>query len=53
MKRQSGIPLKDVLEYEKHKVDLAEDGIAGVEMFSNEKYDVVLCDIKMAQYGWY
>ena len=39
--------LKDVLEYEKHKVDLAEDGIAGVEMFSNEKYDVVLCDIKM------
>ncbi len=39
--------LKDVLEYEKHKVDLAEDGIAGLELFGEEQYDVVLCDIKM------
>lgn len=39
--------LKDVLEYEKHKVDLAEDGIAGLEMFEQQQYDVVLCDIKM------
>ena len=39
--------LKDVLEYEKHTVDLAEDGTTGLEMFSKEKYDVVLCDIKM------
>lgn len=41
--------LKDVLEYEKHEVDLAEDGPKGIEMFSNNQYDVVLCDIKMAR----
>jgi len=40
--------LKEVLEYEDHKVDLAEDGIAGIDMFSKESYDIVLCDIKMA-----
>ncbi len=39
--------LKDVLEYEKYEVDLAEDGAGGLEMFRNNKYDVVLCDIKM------
>jgi two-component system, NtrC family, nitrogen regulation response regulator NtrX len=39
--------LKEVLEYENHKVDLASDGIEGVEMFTKNKYDVVLCDIKM------
>jgi two-component system, NtrC family, nitrogen regulation response regulator NtrX len=41
--------LKEVLEYEKHEVDLAEDGIKGIEMFSANLYDVVLCDIKMAK----
>jgi two-component system nitrogen regulation response regulator NtrX len=41
--------LKEVLEYEKHEVDLAEDGIKGIEMFSANAYDVVLCDIKMAK----
>jgi two-component system nitrogen regulation response regulator NtrX len=41
--------LKDVLEYEKYEVDLAEEGAAGIEMFSQETYDVVLCDIKMAK----
>ena len=39
--------LKEVLEYENHKVDIAVDGIEGLEMFSKNKYDVVLCDIKM------
>ena len=39
--------LKDVLEYEKHVVDLAEDGPTGLELFSNNTYDIVLCDIKM------
>ena len=39
--------LKEVLEYENHKVDLATDGMEGLEMFSKTKYDVVLCDIKM------
>ena len=41
--------LKDVLEYEKYEVDLAEEGAAGIEMFLQETYDVVLCDIKMAK----
>jgi len=41
--------LKEVLEYEKHEVDLAEDGMKGLEMFSSNSYDVVLCDIKMAK----
>lgn len=41
--------LKEILEYEKHIVDLAEDGIIGIEMFQNNSYDVVLCDIKMPQ----
>lgn len=39
--------LKEVLEYENHQVDLASDGIEGLEIFSKNKYDVVLCDIKM------
>jgi len=39
--------LKEVLEYEKHEVDLAEDGPSGIELFSSNTYDVVLCDIKM------
>ncbi len=41
--------LKEVLEYEKHEVDLAEDGPKGLEMFAANSYDIVLCDIKMAK----
>jgi two-component system nitrogen regulation response regulator NtrX len=41
--------LKEVLEYEKHEVDLAEDGPTGLELFSANTYDIVLCDIKMAK----
>jgi DNA-binding NtrC family response regulator len=41
--------LKEVLEYEKYEVDLAEDGPTGLEMFSANTYDIVLCDIKMAK----
>lgn len=41
--------LKEVLEYEKYEVDLAEDGPMGLEMFSANSYDIVLCDIKMAK----
>jgi len=41
--------LKEVLEYEKHVVDLAEDGPKGLEMFAANNYDIVLCDIKMAK----
>jgi two-component system nitrogen regulation response regulator NtrX len=41
--------LKEVLEYEKHEVDLAEDGLSGLELFNTNSYDIVLCDIKMAK----
>lgn len=39
--------LKDILEYEKYQVDLAENGPTGLEKIKNGEYDVVLCDIKM------
>lgn len=39
--------LKEILEYEDFKVDLAEDGKKGLEMFSKTSYDLVLCDVKM------
>ena len=39
--------LKDILEYEKYEVDLAEDGNKGIEKVRNAEYDIVLCDIKM------
>lgn len=39
--------LKDILEYEKYEVDLAEDGNKGIEKVKGAEYDVVLCDIKM------
>ncbi|MFT4660021.1 MAG: two-component system nitrogen regulation response regulator NtrX [Patiriisocius sp.] len=39
--------LKEILEYEKHVVDTAEDGIEGLKMLETGKYEIVLCDIKM------
>jgi len=39
--------MKDVLEYEKYDVFEAEDGILGLEMIKNNKFDLVFCDIKM------
>ena len=39
--------LKEVLEYEKHTVDLAIEGMEALELFRNNQYDIVLCDIKM------
>lgn len=39
--------LKEILEYEKNEVVLAENGPEGLELFDNEKFDIVLCDIKM------
>jgi len=39
--------LKDILEYEKHQVDLADAGPGGLELFNQNSYDIVLCDIKM------
>ncbi len=39
--------LKEILEYEEHEVDAAVDGFEGLEMVEQNRYDVVLCDIKM------
>jgi two-component system nitrogen regulation response regulator NtrX len=39
--------LREILEYEKYKVDDASDGIEGLQMIEKEKYDIILCDIKM------
>jgi DNA-binding NtrC family response regulator len=39
--------LREILEYEKYQVDEAADGIEAIAMIEKEKYDIVLCDIKM------
>ena len=39
--------LREILEYEKYNVEEAADGIEGLEKISNDKYDLILCDIKM------
>ncbi|MEY3450890.1 MAG: hypothetical protein RL711_715 [Bacteroidota bacterium] len=39
--------LREILEYEKYIVEEAKDGEEGLEMITNNHYDVVLCDIKM------
>ncbi|MBZ9787793.1 sigma-54 dependent transcriptional regulator [Psychroflexus sp. CAK57W] len=41
--------LKKILleEENKYDIDEAEDGLSGVEMIKKNKYDLVLCDIKM------
>lgn len=41
--------LKDILEYEKYKVDDAENGKIGLEKFKKNSYHLVLCDIKMPE----
>jgi len=41
--------LKEIIEYEDHKVELASDGFEGIELAKASKYDVILCDIKMPQ----
>jgi len=39
--------LREILEYEKFQVDDAADGFAGIDLIKKNKYDVILCDIKM------
>ena len=39
--------LREILEFEKFKVDDAEDGKTGFELIKKNKYDIILCDIKM------
>lgn len=41
--------LREILENEKYSVDDAENGKIGFELASKNKYDVILCDIKMPE----
>lgn len=39
--------LKEILSDEGYEVDVAEDGLAAVDLLGKDHYDVVFCDIKM------
>ena len=39
--------LKEILEYEKHRVSLAANGLEGLELLKKETFDALLLDIKM------
>lgn len=39
--------LREILEYEKYLVDEAADGAEGLSLIEKNKYDIILCDIKM------
>ena len=39
--------LKEILEYEKHSVELAENANKALEIIKNTEFDIILCDIKM------
>jgi two-component system nitrogen regulation response regulator NtrX len=41
--------LKEILEYEKFTVELAEHGAEGLEKYKSGHFDIVLCDIKMPE----
>ena len=41
--------LRDILEYEKYKVDDAENGMMAIELVKKNSYDLILLDIKMPQ----
>jgi two-component system nitrogen regulation response regulator NtrX len=41
--------MKDILEFEKHTVDVAENGIKGLEMVKSSTYDLIFSDIKMPE----
>jgi DNA-binding NtrC family response regulator len=41
--------LKEILGFEGYSVDVAENGIIGLDMIKSKDYDIVLCDIKMPE----
>ncbi len=41
--------LKDILEFEKHDVDIAANGIEAIDLVHENGYDVILLDIKMPE----
>ncbi len=41
--------LKDILEFEKHDIELAETGMAGLELIKKQSFDIIFSDIKMPE----
>ncbi len=41
--------MKEILEYESYKVDVAENGVEALQKVQNEKYDLIFSDIKMPE----
>lgn len=41
--------LKEILEYEKYEVEVAQTGMEGLNLLEEQKFDIVLCDIKMPE----
>ena len=39
--------LREILEYENFKVEEAADGLEGLTLVQKEKFDIILCDIKV------
>ena len=39
--------MREILEFEKYKVEEAKDGEEAIEMLIKERFDVALCDVKM------
>lgn len=46
-------PVKEALEIEGFSVDIAEDGIQGLKMFNEKRYDLILLDLKMPKMDGY
>lgn len=41
--------LKEILGFEGYSVDVAENGLIGLELVKNTDFDIILCDIKMPE----
>ncbi len=41
--------LKDILGFEGYQVEMAENGIIGLELVKSTDFDIILCDIKMPE----
>ena len=41
--------MKEILEYESYKVDVAENGVEALRKVQNEKFDLIFSDIKMPE----
>ena len=41
--------LKDILGFEGYSVEVAENGLTGLELVKNSEFDIILCDIKMPE----